>query len=256
MDSRVRRREREARSGGPDDLARLVLDRVRAGQIPHEHIGFAAHLGDPVAKLLESNPRIFVECPRCRFLREERNRRNRDPNPQPTPLAETPKQCIQCNGTNRILLDRGLVRFVQEVTDVSHQLLVAWAVDCAEHQQEQLSPMNPIAFQGRYRLPGQPARDPELSDLIIPACRQWVATGEVSPLLYQRASVNSGLYSNLGVIASLATAVAASGMEGQDRHVRVRLANVATDAYHAAGGTRAERTWQEQRLVQYLLGFA
>lgn len=256
MDSIVRRRERESQLGGPEETARLVIDRVRAGQIPFTHIAYAAHLGDPVAKLLDENPRLFIECPTCRHRREERIRRNRDPNPQPTPLAETPKQCIYCNGTDRLLLDRGLIRFVREVTGVAHQLLVSWAADCAQHQQETLSPMNPGAFLGRYRLPGQPARDPELSDLIIPACRHWVATGEVSPLLYQRASINSGIHANLNVIESLATAVAASGMEGQDHQVRVRLANVASDAYHAAGGTKTERTWQEQRLVQYLLGFA
>jgi hypothetical protein len=254
VDSTVRRRERDAYQGGPDDVARLVLARVRAGHVPYEHIAYAAHLGDPVARLLDERPRIFIECPTCRHRREERIRRNRDPNPQPTPLAETPKQCIRCNGTDRLLLDRGLILFVREVTGVSHRLLVSWAADCAQHQQETLSPKNPDAFLGRYRLPGQPTLNPELSDLIIPACRRWVATGEVSPLLYQRASINSGIYANLSVIESLATAVAASGMEGQDRHVRVRLANVASDAYHAAGGTRAERTWQEERLTQYLLG--
>jgi hypothetical protein len=222
--------------------------------IPPEHIDYAAHLGDPVARLLNRDPRLFGECPNCRWRREERIRRNRDPNPGPTPLRETPKQCLQCNGTERVLLARGLIRFVQEVA-VDHRLLVGWAVDCAEHQHEQLSPVNLNAFQGRYRLPGQPSRDPELTDLIIPACRSWLQTGEVSALIYQRASVHSSAYAELGVIASLATAVAASGMEGHERNVRVRLASVATNAYHAAGGTRAERTWQERRLAHYLLGY-
>lgn len=196
----------------------------------------------------------MAECPNCRWRREERIRRNRDPNPAPTPLRETPRQCFRCNGAETVLLHKGLIPFVQEIP-VDHRLLVAWTVDCAEHQQEQLSPRNPEAFQGRYRLPNRPLRDPELAEQIIPACRHWLRTGEVSPLLYQRASINSSINADLGTIGGLATAVAASGMEGQERNVRVRLAGVVSGAYHAAGGTKAERSWQEQRLSDYLLGY-
>lgn len=226
---------------------------VRAGHLPGNHVVYASHLGDPVARTLEPAPRVMVDCPTCRWRREERIRRTRERGP--TPLRETPKHCLKCYGSERVLLERGLIKFVQEVEDVPHRLLAAWATDCAEHQLERLSPRNALAFEGRYRLPSQPLRDPDLEVYILPAVREWLKTGQICPVIYQRAATNARPDTSIGVPGSLATIVALAGIEEQERQVRFRAASVASDAYHAAGGTRAERDWQEQRLIKYLLGY-
>jgi len=153
-----------------------------------------------------------------------------------------------------VILEKGLIEFVRRVDDVPQRSLIAWAADCAEHQEALLSPRNPSAWQGRYRMPNQPERDQTLVKSVIPSVRRWLADGTVDQLIYQHAATTLGVYRSLGVVDSLATAVALAGIEDEQRVVRWRTASVASMAYHAAGGTREERTWQENRLIQYLLG--
>lgn len=254
-DLQLRRLERNALESGDLDLhAQLIRYRSRVGVIPEHHILYAAHLGDPAALRLRPDPRIIVECANCRSLRETRYRRNRDPILRPLAM-EQPRSCLKCSGSEDVVLDRGLIKFVREVEDVPHRLLGAWAADCAERQAHFLAPRNAVAFHGRYRMPNQPERQPELTDTILPAVRQWLRNGEVDPLLYMRASVSTSPYTNVGAVVCLATIAASADAEGQERNVRFRAGEVASLAYHAAGGTRVERSWQENRLVRYLLGY-
>lgn len=253
-DLQLRRLERKAAEGDTDAAARQLLMRVRAGQLPSDHIVWASHLGCPIARLIEENPQITVECSNCRSRRERQRRRNRDPRNYPTPIRETPRDCMRCRGAKHVRLDRGLIKFVQQVEDVPQRLLIAWAADCAEHQLRNLSPKNPNAFHGRYRLPNQPERDPTLKSMILPAVRCWLESGTVNPVLYQYASGNASVYHDSGTPQSLAVGVVRTGIEDEARTVRFRLAGVASNAYHAAGGTKEERTWQERRLIHYLLG--
>ncbi len=253
-DLQIRQRGREAAQGDPDAVARHLLVRVRAGQLSSDHIVWAAHLGDPVALLIEEEPQIIVTCGICRTREERQRRRNRDPRNYPTPIRETPRHCMTCQGSERVRLEKGLIRFVKQVEDVPHRLLIAWAADCAEHQLAKLAPKNMSAFQGRYRMPNQPERDPTLETTILPAVRCWLESGTVNPVLYQHASSNASNHRRLGVASSLAVGVARTGMENEARTVRFRLASVASEAYHASGGTKEERTWQEGRLIHYLLG--
>lgn len=250
-DTRLRKVEREARFGGPEAEARKLQEQLRTGVLTPEVVRWAAHLGDNIARMVIEDSRIVVECPQCRSLRERQYRRNRDP--QPTPLQESPRQCFKCGGSERVLLDRGLVRFVRQVEDVPHKTLVAWATDCAERQVVHLSLPNPRAYSGRLRLPSQPVRDPSLEREIIPAVRRWLVQGFVDPLLHQRAHSSSSVHTNLGTPAALATCVVLANSGTESRKVRWRAAQVASEAYVVAGRTRAEREWQEKRLVDYLL---
>ena len=252
-DAHLRSLARSAQQSDPEEIAREISLRVRAGILPRNHVLYAAHLGDPLAQTMENTSRIVIDCSTCQWRRDERVSRVRDR--QPTPLRETPRQCQRCNGSERIVLDKGLIGFVQQVQDVPHKLLIAWAADCAERQLDRLSPRNPFAFQGRYQLPNQPARDPDLERYIIPAIREWVATDKISALIYQRAVVNVSPSASMSTAAALASAVALANMTDQARKVRLHVACVASQAYHAAGGTRDERTWQEMSLIQYLLGY-
>lgn len=51
MDERSRRREREARDGTPEGRARSLQERVRRGDLAHDHLLLAGYLGDPGAAL-------------------------------------------------------------------------------------------------------------------------------------------------------------------------------------------------------------
>jgi len=252
-DLQIRQSERESTCGDLNAIARQVRMRVRAGQIPYDHILWAAHLGDPVAQLLEQSPRIIIDCPNCRAMRERRMRRNRDPRPRPTPIRVSPRNCMRCLGSESATLERGLIKFAQYVEEFPQRLLIGWATDCVEHQIENLSPRNAMAFQGRYRMPNQPVRDPTLANELIPHIRRWLSGEPVAPILYQLATGNASVYTNLGVASSLAMAVVRSEMEDEARTVRYRCASAVSSAYHAAGGTREERDWQEDRLIYYLL---
>jgi len=252
-DLQLRRMGRRAVQGDPDAIAHEIIMRVRTGALPRNHIVYAAHLGSSIAKRLEEDPRIIVDCANCQARREERTRRNRSPGP--TPIRETPRHCLRCNGAERVVLDKGLIKFLKQADDVPHRILVGWSADCVEHQLENLAPRNPMAYQGRYRLPNQPTQDPTLETVVLPAVRCWLETGRLDPVIYQSASVNSAPNRTLGVGTSLATMVSLSEMPDEGRKVRCRAAEIASTCYHAAGGTRAERTWQEQRLISYLLGY-
>ena len=252
-DLQMRRMGRRALQGDPEAMAHEVVMRIRAGSLPRNHVIYAAHLGSPLAQSIEPAYQIVTACSNCRARREERTRRNRES--RRTPLRETPRSCLACKGAGRTFLQKGLIRFVQNVEDVPHRLLVAWAADCAEHQCEALSPRNPHAFQGRYRLPGQPERNPYLPERILPMVRQYLETGKIDPLIYQSASVSTSHTRKLGVPVALATMTALVDIEGSEIKVRYHAAEIASDAYHAAGGTRDERTWQEECLIRYLLSY-
>jgi len=253
-DLQLRRLER-SNQGDPQSLARKIHMRVRTGQISSERVTWAAHLGDSTARMIDADPRIITDCPSCQALRDARTRRNRDPRSRPTPIRETPRQCLHCKGSEKVVLEKGLIRFVQQIP-VPHRLLIAWGADCAEHQLETLVPNpEPVSRGMRYRLPNAPTpQEHELPAVILPAVRRWVHEGVVDPVLYQRASHTGSVRTDVGVAASLATAVVRSGVEDEERMVRFRIGEVASMAYHAAGGTRSERTWQEERLIGYLLG--
>ena len=254
-DRTLRELERKRAQGDPQVQAQTLAHRARYGQIPHAHISYAAHLGCSIARLIDPKPHIVVSCSACERRREERSRRNRDPHPQPTPLRETPRDCMKCRGSEQVVLDRGLIAFVKQVDDVPQRSLIAWAADCAEHQADSLFPQHAPLYEGRYLLPVQPTHSPALTASILPAVREWLVNpAAVPPVLYQHATTTVGGVREIGVVACLSAAVALAGIEEEARTVRWRTAEVASASYHAAGGTRTERAWQEQRLIQYLLG--
>jgi hypothetical protein len=154
-----------------------------------------------------------------------------------------------------VLLEKGLINFVKQVDDVPATLLVGWATDCAEHQLDALSPRNAAAWRGRYRLPNQPLRDPVLENQIIPSVRKWLQDGTIDQTFYQRAGTLASIRANVGVISALATMVVLAGVEDEHRRIRFRAAEVASTAYSASKLSREVRRWQEQRLIQYLLGY-
>jgi hypothetical protein len=49
--------------------------------------------------------------------------------------------------------------------------------------------------------------------------------------------------------------VVLAGVEDEHRRIRFRAAEVASTAYSASKLSREVRRWQEQRLIQYLLGY-
>jgi predicted metal-dependent enzyme (double-stranded beta helix superfamily) len=89
---------------------------------------------------------------------------------------------------------------------------------------------------------------------VIPHVRAWLRDQTIAPTLFQLATGNASVYTNLGAARSLAIAVVRAEIEDEARNVRHRLASVASDAYHASGMARLERGWQECRLIHYLLG--
>jgi hypothetical protein len=161
---------------------------------------------------------------------------------------------LKCRGSENAILESGLIRFVQLLPDVPHRLLIAWAADCVEHQIDAVAPP-PRQPVRRYRLPNETPHEPELSSLILPAVRQWLSDGTIGSILYQRTATTGSPRRDVGVAGSLALAVVRSEMEGEERTVRYRIAEIVSTCYHAAGGTRDERTWQEECLIRYLLGY-
>lgn len=244
-DLQLRSLGREVAQGDLDAVTRQIRMRMRAGDLPREHVMWAAHLGDPCARLIEEHPRILVEC---RFCHERRERYERDTRRfrQPLPV------CLKCNNTTRTLLEKGLIKFVEQVDAVPLRLLIAWTCDCAEKQLARLSPRNLDAFSGRYRLPNQPLRDTTLGN-IIEAARRWLDGAATDPLIFQVAAVSpTAVRSGTGRPSCyIARAVAQIDMEERNYELRQGLAKVVSDAWDC---TRIERDWQEQCLIQYLLG--
>lgn len=236
-DLQLRRLERSARSGDPQANARLLLARVRNGQLPFEHIVWASYLKDPASRAVVENPSVLIDCGFCR-ARRERYALDTRHYKEPLPV------CLKCRNTTRTNLDGDLIKFVNRVEDVPIRVLVAWVCACAERAIERLSARNPRAFHGRYRMPGQPERDPMLQNVIVSA-RRWLDTDQIDPLLFQVST--SG-----GVTGRIARAIVQSGMEGVGPRLRRGLAEVVSNAWD---GTRVERTWQEQRLIDHLLGY-
>jgi hypothetical protein len=232
-DLQLRRMERRAQAGDHQAAAHQLILRIRVGEVPREHVTWAAHQGDPVAKLVEEHPQVLIDCGYCRRRRtrwEQDTRRYKEPLPY----------CNRCNNTTRTTLERGLIRFAKQTEGVPIRLLVAWACDCAERGIDRLSSKNPNAFEGRYRLPNQPLRDPTFQNVIASA-RHWLHTGIVDQLIFQNADANP-----------IARAVAQSEMEGAGKRLRSGLAEIVSEAWDCS---RVERTWQEGRLIQYLLGY-
>jgi len=236
-DLRLRELERRAQQGGPQEHAHLLLARVRAGQLPFNHIVWASYLKDPASRLVVENPSVLIDCGFC-LARRERYERDTRQYKEPLPV------CLKCRNTTRTNLDGDLIKFVKRVEDVPMRVLAAWACDCAERAIDRLAPRNPRAFHGRYRLPNEPERNPMLQNVIVSA-RRSLRSGETDPLLYQ---VSGGTNTE----ARIARAVVQSELEGVGQSLRNGIAEVVSDSWD---GTRVERTWQEDRLIHYLLGY-
>lgn len=236
-DLRLRRLERRAQQGDLHAKSQLLLGLVRAGQLPFSHIVWASYLKDPASRLVVDDPSVLIDCGFC-LARRERYERDTRQYKEPLPV------CLKCRNTARTNLDGDLIKFVKRVEDVPMRVLAAWACDCAERAIDRLAPRNPRAFHGRYRLPNEPERNPMLQN-VIESIRRWRRSGEIDPLLFQ---VSGGANTE----ARLARAVVQCEMDGVGPRLRVGIAQVVSDSWDS---TRVERTWQEDRLIHYLLGY-
>jgi hypothetical protein len=207
---------------------------ARTGRLPREHLLWAAHLGSHAARLVVDQEQILVNCVYCK-ARRERYAQDTRGYKQPLPL------CNRCNNTTKTKFDGDLIKFVKQVEAVPIRVLVPWACDCAEKAIDRLAPRRTSA--GRYRLPNEPERDMLFQNVLVSA-RRWVKTGEVDPLLYQTSTV--------GGPGRISRAIVQRDMDGVGRRLRIGLAELVSEAWD---GSRAERTWQEGCLIQYLLGY-
>ena len=234
-DLQLRSLERRAQQGDPQAAARQLLMRVRMGQLPIEHIEWAAQLKSPIARIIVESPNVLIGCGYCK-ARRERWEADKRVYKEPLPV------CLKCRNTLKTRFDGDLIRFVKQVSDVPLSVLIAWVCDCAERSIEKIVPVR--RQNGRYRLPNQPERDPMLQN-VIAHTKEWLDGSEPNALLYQMAS--SG-----GPGAVIAKAVVQGNMEAYEHGVRMSLADLVS---HCWDGTRVERTWQEDRLIHYLLSY-
>ena len=222
----------------------MLLTRVRYGQLRPERIMWASHLGHKTCRLIEPDPSVMVDCKYCA--------RRRKVIPEiPRPVQRPPRVCVKCNNTESIQLESGLIKFVCEVVEVPLRVLIAWAHDCAERQIEKLSPINPRAFHGRYRLPNTTERDTTLLETLR-CTKRWLDGQAIDPMLFQVTANHPNRTLNRDAPFYLAQAVVRCGME-DDSILRSGLGGVVSNAYAAAGMSRDERSWQENRLTELLL---